>query len=62
MARKKKEVKKEEYEIGKCHVDAWGKNSIPEGATCFELEVNYDNCYYESDMPSYIITFFKKPE
>lgn len=58
--RKKKEVeKKVEYEeIG--IRDMWcGKEAIPEGATHFELEMDYSGCYYESDSPSCKVRFFK---
>lgn len=32
---------------------------IPENATHIEAEVDYSGCYYESDMPSVKLTFFK---
>lgn len=51
----------EEYEeIGSVFADGWSKNSVPEGATYFELEVDTSNCYYSGDTPSYIIHFYKK--
>jgi hypothetical protein len=60
---KKKEIKKEVYEkIGStsgCYMD---KIPIPEGTTHIELEMDYSNCYYESDQPSPVANFFKKKE
>jgi len=56
---KKKEKKVEYEEIGQCYADSYSKCDIPEGATHFELKVDYSNCYYESDTPSYTMYFFK---
>lgn len=52
--------KKEYEEIGNINVDNDSANSIPEGATHFELEIDTSNCYYHGDSPSYIIHFYKK--
>lgn len=61
--KKKEKPKVEEFEIvGTCSVDRWSKTVIPEGATCFELEIDYSGCYYEGDTPSYSVVFFKKKE
>ena len=35
---------------------------IPEGATHVEAEVNYDDCWYESDTPSVRVIFYKEEE
>ena len=55
---KKKEVKYEK--ISSTHGCYLDKVPIPEGATHVELELNYDNCYYESDQPSAVATFYKE--
>lgn len=63
MAKKKETPPKVEFEkIGStsgCYMD---KIPIPEGTTHVELELDYSNCYYESDSPSPIATFYKKKE
>lgn len=56
----KKKIKIEFEEVSKIHANSCGKDDIPEGATHFELEVDTSQCFYESDMPSYIIHFYKK--
>lgn len=60
MAKKKIKIEDEFEEVSKIHANSWGKDDIPEGATHFELEVDTSQCYYESDTPSYIISFYKK--
>jgi hypothetical protein len=60
---KKKEIKKEPvYEKISTSNWGWDMVPIPEGATHAEAELDYSNCYYESDTPSCIIHFFKKKE
>lgn len=36
------------------------EEEIPEDATHFATEIDYSNCFYESDTPSVIVTFYKK--
>ncbi len=70
--RKKKEEKKPEFEeLGSISVYDYeysrygmskncGKTLIPKGATHLALEIDTSGCYYEGDMPSYRMHFFKE--
>ena len=59
MAKKKV---KDEYkfvkisELGSCYETL----PIPEGATHVETEIDYKDCYYESDTPSVKVIFYRK--
>jgi hypothetical protein len=35
---------------------------IPVGATHVEAEVNYDDCWYQGDVPSVRVIFYKEEE
>jgi hypothetical protein len=56
--------KKEEFEeIATEYFQYWdNRTPIPKGATHLEVELDYSNCYYEGDIPQYIVKFFKKKE
>lgn len=63
MKKKKVPVKKEPvYEKISTSNWGWDMVPIPEGATHAEAELDYSNCYYESDTPSCIIHFYKEKE
>jgi hypothetical protein len=62
MSKKKVVPAKEVYEKISTDHGYYDKIPIPEGATHVELELDYSNCYYESDQPSAKATFFKKKE
>jgi hypothetical protein len=47
-----------DYEYDR-HFSDCGTTPIPEGATHLGLEIDTSGCYYESDMPSYRIHFYK---
>ncbi len=58
----KKKVIKDEYKfvkISEIH-SVYEVVEIPEGATHVESETDYSSCYYESDMPSVKVTFYRK--
>jgi len=53
--------KKEEFEeIDVVRYASWDRVEIPKGATHIEAEVDYSDCYYESDTPSCTLHFLKK--
>lgn len=60
-----------EYEkVGSITIDRESTNTIPLGATHFELEIDTSSCYYQGDAwpndsdtsPDYIIHFYKKKQ
>lgn len=54
--------KKEEFKF--TEIDSFNSGyetaEIPEGATHVEAEIDYSRCWYESDMPTIKLKFYKK--
>lgn len=63
MMRRKKE-KRDKFpgyeELGRDSVYEGCQLGIPVGATDIAFEIDYSDCYYECDRPSYDIYFLKK--
>jgi len=60
MAKKKEVEEKFKFvKISELH-SVYEVVEIPPGATHVESETDYSGCYYESDMPSVKVTFYRK--
>lgn len=60
--KKKEKLVKEEYKFVRISESdsCYEMLPIPEGATHVETEIDYSNCYYESDQPSVKVIFCRK--